>query len=192
MKPEVSAGCHQTLSRRLGLGTRLPNTGNNQCYKQKGLGLRACDTKWDNRITISCHMTCYITVWVAITVLKINGSRKVEHIPLCRNARNVQQIVRVHYFKSDYIIPLIGFQWGSLVCMVHQKIPFMWRWVWLTRMTPPLFPVTVGNCLFPSVHPFINFVPRPTPYFICIYNYTHVTAFLFCGNYRRTGFNCVV
>ena len=99
---------------------------------------------------------------------------------------------RVHYFKSDYIIQLIAFQWNSLVCMVHQTIPFLWRWVWLIRMTPPLFPVTVGNCLFPSVHLFINFVPRPAPHFICIYNYTRVTAFLFCGNYCRTGFNCVV
>ena len=27
MKPEVSAGCHQTLSRRWGLGTRLARGG---------------------------------------------------------------------------------------------------------------------------------------------------------------------
>ena len=58
---------------------------------------------------------------------------------------------RVHYFKSDYIIQLIAFQWGSLVCMVHQTIPFLWRWVWLTTLVSGnSWKLPVSKC--PSFH----------------------------------------
>ena len=91
---------------------------------------------WSNHVEVFCHMTHYITVWVATAVFtKIE--RELERFFLyCMSCKNTLTVLlreraysvpdnsRVHYLKSDYFIHLIAFWWDT-ACICSSSDPFL-------------------------------------------------------------------
>ena len=114
-------------------------------------------TVWSNHITVSCHMTHYITIWVAVTLLKRWQRARTSFSLLQKLQKHFDYTswractLRNRYFKGALFeiwlhhlancIP-VG---HSLYKQFTRPFLFSWKWVWLARLSYR-FQVNFATC----------------------------------------------
>ena len=111
-----------------------------------------------NHIAVFCHMMDYVTVWVAIAVLKMAKESYRASLRYCRSCKTLEL-----YFSGSMLTPQLVIQECRNLVTAHQTL-LLQNWVRLVRLTLVMLNITywwgiLSFWHFPAILDLLNLLP---------------------------------